>query len=94
MLYATDDWVGPYWGENTKQCDNTKLDGRQIQVAKEWDGKAPRQAHPQMHPYIKHTLYAPPNECSEEEALRHSLTTLAEEGAIKQSREAGRLSSE
>ena len=60
VLYATDDWVDPYWGENTKPCENSTLDRRQQKEGKRWGEKAHRQTPPHMQPFLKHSSYTPP----------------------------------
>ena len=60
VMYATDDWVEPEWGENVTPRNTSGLTKRQRTVGKWREGNAPKSIHPRIQPFLKNSLCTNP----------------------------------
>ena len=93
-IYATDDWVGPKWGENVPPSNTSGLNKRQRSVDKLWGEKAPKSIRPRIQPCLKNSMCTDSDGQGEEDALRKALGALSEEEKSKHSAEACRILTE
>ena len=85
VMYATDYWAEPDWGENGMPCDNIGLNEKDKTAGKWREAKAPKSTLPRLQPFLKHYLYSEQGGGAEEEKSRRALSVLSEEGKSRQS---------